>query len=191
MILFINACVRPESRTLALARRTAEYIKGEYEFVDLYNEDIKPLDNERLSFREECSLKGDFTDSMFRYAEQFSRADEIIIAAPFWDLSFPSVLKCYTEAICVNGITFRYSEEGIPEGLCRARRLIYVTTAGGYIPEDNCGFNYIKQLCEGFFGIDASVMIKAEGLDIYGADIDGILSAAEKEAASALNSTGR
>ena len=41
---------------------------------------------------------------MFDLAKQFAEADEVIIAAPFWDLSFPAALKQYFEQINVLGI---------------------------------------------------------------------------------------
>ncbi len=30
---------------------------------------------------------------MFLYAKDFAESDIIVIAAPYWDLSFPSILK--------------------------------------------------------------------------------------------------
>lgn len=75
---------------------------------------------------------GKFDDPMFRYAKQFANADEIVVAAPFWDLSFPAKLKIYLEQIAVAGITFRYTN-GRPTGLCKAKKLTYITTSGGPI----------------------------------------------------------
>ncbi len=186
MVLFINACARPQSRTFSLAERVVKKIGGSVEVLDLYDEDIAPLDHETLEKRDKAVQNSDFSDSMFRFARQFSDADEIVIAAPYWDLSFPAVLKCYIEAICVNGLTFRYSEMGIPEGLCKAKRMIYITTAGGYIPENNYGYDYVKQLCSDLFGIANTLYIKAEGLDIEGADIKEIIRSAENETDSLL-----
>ena len=186
MILFINACVRPQSRTFILAKKAVNIISDSCEVVNLFEKNIKPLDFHSLSKREEYIANGDFSDSMFLFAKQFSNADEIVIAAPYWDLSFPAIFKCYIESICVNGITFFYNEKGIPKGLCRAKRLIYITTSGGFIPESNYGYNYVKQLCTDFFGISSTVYIKAEGLDIQDADVGGILRSAENEVKSKL-----
>ena len=90
---------------------------------------------------------------MFCYARQFADADTVVIAAPYWDLLFPAVLRIYLENITVCGITFRYSEKGIPESLCNAEKLCYVTTSGGFIGENNFGFDYVKALSSGFFGM--------------------------------------
>ena len=181
MILFIHACARPQSRTLALAGLVSEKLAERPVVRDLFEESLPPLDHRSLSKRESAIEKADYSDPVFRFAKEFCEADEIVIATPYWDLSFPAVLKCYLEAICVNGLTFRYNEAGIPEGLCRAKRLFYVTTAGGWIPENNFGYGYVKQLCNDFFGIRDTVLIKAEGLDVAGADTSAILEAAKHE----------
>lgn len=181
MVLLINACVRPQSRTLPLAREAAQKIDENYEIQNLAEENLRPLLYEDLCRRDECIRKSDFSDEMFRFAKKFREAEEIVIAAPYWDLAFPAVLKCYIEAICVNGLTFYYNEKGIPVSLCKAKRLIYVTTAGGFIPDANCGYDYIRQLCTDFLGIKETVCIKAEGLDIAGADVEEILRAAKEQ----------
>ena len=181
MVLLINACARPGSRTLPLAKKAAEKLSSDVQTLDLYAEGLAPLSNTELEKRDSFIAENDYSDEMFRFAKQFKNADSIVIAAPYWDMSFPAALKCYIEAICVNGLTFRYTEQGVPEGLCRAERLVYVTTAGGYIPENNFGYDYIRCLCAELFGIRQTVCVKAEGLDILGADIEGILSAAEDE----------
>ena len=102
-----------------------------------------------------------------------------MIAAPFWDLSFPASLKQYLEQINVTGVTFRYSEEGVPVGLCRAERLYYVTTAGGHFVPEAYGFGYVQALAQSYYGIKDVRLIEAAGLDIDGADTDAIMKAAE------------
>ena len=93
---------------------------------------------------------------------------------------FPSLLKIYLENVTVCGVTFYYTEEGIPKGLCRAKELYYVTTAGGPIFK-NFGFDYVSALARDFYGIGEAKFVSAEGLDIWGADVEGILKAAEAE----------
>ena len=46
-ILFVNACVRPESRTMILARHLLSKLEGNVEELDLGAEDIKNLDLEK------------------------------------------------------------------------------------------------------------------------------------------------
>ena len=117
---------------------------------------------------------------MFELARQFAEADTIVIAAPYWDFSFPVVLKQYFEQINILGITFRYTPAGVPEGLCRAQNLTYITTAGGNIVPEEYGFGYVRALAQNFYGIPNVRLIKATGLDIIGADVEAIIKAVEK-----------
>lgn len=179
MLLFINGCVREESRTLELAKAVLAKEAGEIQEVRLYPNGPEGLNAETLHQREELLKKGEYSHPMFRWANQFAQADTVVIAAPYWDLMFPAKVRAYLEEVSVSGITFQYSAKGIPQGLCKAKRLIYVTTAGGPIIH-NFGFDYVKALAQSFYGISDVRLVKAEGLDIWGADVEAILEEAKK-----------
>ena len=161
-ILFINACVRETSRTRELAEKLLAKLGRPFEELRL-DEIAFPVTNEAyLRTRDRLIAAGDLQNPLFDLARQFAEAETIVIAAPYWDLSFPAMLKQYLEQINVVGITFRYTEEGIPVGLCRARQLFYVTTAGGcFVPEDY-GFGYVKALAENYYGIRDVRKIEAD-----------------------------
>ena len=185
-ILFVNACVRPGSRTLELARHALSRLGGQVEEVDLSRTPVPPLDAEGLACRDALLAEGRLDAPMLSHAGQFARADTIVVAAPYWDLMFPALLKAYLEAVTVSGVTFRYTQTGRPATLCRAKRLIYVTTAGGPIGDFDFGFQYISALAHGFFEIGDVRCFRAEGLDIVGADVDAILTQAKAEIDSNL-----
>ena len=176
-ILFINACVREDSRTLVLAKSVLSEMSGEVTEVDLNKENIPMLNRELLAKREALLQSESYDDPMFRYAKQFAEADEIVIAAPFWDLSFPAILKAYMEQITVSGITFKYNC-GKPIGLCKAKRLIYVTTSGGPILAD-FGYGYIKTLANAFYGIPQTKAYRAMNLDINMISAEELLTKAD------------
>ena len=179
-ILFLNACIRPASRTYELAKALLARLGGEVSEVRL--EDAPPMLNlQRLEQRSRAAEENDFSDGVFDAAREFALADVIVVAAPYWDLMFPAVLKAYLESITVCGITFCYSPEGRPKSLCRVRKLYYVTTAGGFIGENDFGFSYVRALARNFFGIGEIFRYSAEGLDIFGADAEGIMSKAKAE----------
>ena len=178
MVLFINACVRKASRTKWLADKLLSKLGGEAEEVRLSDISFPVADEEFLQQRDRLIEAGAFDHPMFELARQFAAADQIVIAAPYWDLSFPASLKQYFEQINVLGITFMYTPEGFPKGLCRAKKLYYVMTAGGaYVPEE-FGFGNVKALAQSFYGIEDVQLIKAAGLDIYGADVEKIMKEA-------------
>ena len=178
-VLFVNACVRKGSRTRKLAGKLLAKLDRPFEEIRL--EEISfPTSNEAfIGHRDQLIAKGDLQNPMFDLARQFSEAETIVIAAPYWDLSFPAMLKQYLEQINVVGITFKYTEEGVPVGLCRARKLFYVTTAGGFYAPEDFGFGYVKALAQNYYGIPDVRKIEADGLDIDGADVDAIMKAAE------------
>ncbi len=175
MILFVNACVRKQSRTLRLAQKLLDRLEGEVQEVRLENIDFPLVDEDFINRREALKNAGEYDAPMFDLGRDFARADTIVIAAPYYDLSFPAMLKQYFEQINVVGLTFTYSENGAPKGLCKAKSLYYVTTAGGPILSDEPGFGYVKALAHTFYGIEEVHQIKAEGLDIIGADVEKIL----------------
>lgn len=178
VILFVNACVRGQSRTMRLAKALLNKLGGEEEEIRLHEVDFPVADEDFLSERDRLIAQEKWEHTWFSMARQFAAADQIVIAAPFWDLSFPAALKQYFEQINVLGITFVYTPEGIPRGLCKARKLYYVTTAGGnYVPWE-FGYGYVKALAQGYYGIPETELIQAAGLDIDGADEEEILKQA-------------
>lgn len=177
-ILFVNACVRKHSRTRLLAGQVLSRLGGTVTEVKPAEQTAPIVSEQFIDSRNRASEKGDFSGPVFTPARRFAEADCIVIAAPYWDLSFPAVLKVYFEQINVLGLTFEYTEDGFPRGLCRARKLIYVTTAGGPILSDEYGYGYVKALARNFYGIPDVCQVKAEGLDVAGADVQGILDRA-------------
>lgn len=64
---------------------------------------------------------------------------------------------------------------------CRAKKLYYVTTAGGDFFPEEYGFGYVRALAQNFYGIETVELIKAVGLDIEGAPVEEILRECEEE----------
>ena len=178
-ILLVNACVRSGSRTMELTQVVLGKLKGSVEEVQLCRLPLGPLDLEGMERRGEAAQRQDFSHPDFDLAKQFAAADQIVIAAPYWDMMFPAILKTYLENITVSGITFRYTQQGIPESLCKAKALHYVTTSGGFIGQNDFGFAYVKAMAQTFFGITQIHRYSAEGLDIVGADVEKILREAK------------
>ena len=126
-ILYINACVRKNSRTKRLADCLVSRLDGETEEVRLEDVCFGISDERFITGRDRLLAAGVYDHPMFGLARSFAAADVIVIAAPFWDLSFPAALKQYLEQIHAIGITFRYTETGEPQGLCKAKKLYYIT----------------------------------------------------------------
>lgn len=174
MILYINACVREDSRTDRIARALLKKLGGAFEELYLPDLNFQPLDEEKLNRRTQLTESSRYNDPLFDCAKQFASADTIVIAAPLWDLSFPAILKTYLENIYVIDVVSEYGADGIPHGLCKADKLYYVTTAGGpYTPDFS--YDYIRALATVCFGIKETELIKAEMLDVEGFDAEEIV----------------
>ena len=180
-ILFINACPREGSRTLELARYLLDKTDGSVEELTIFEENLLPLNGKTLALRDKMTANQNFDHPIFKYARQFAKADTIVLAAPFWDLSFPSALKIWLEYVMAKEITFRYTKESFPCGLCKAKKLFYISTAGGPTLPSHMGFSYVDGLAKSYFGIPETVLFSAENLDVVGADTAAILSKAKEE----------
>lgn len=180
-LLYVDSCVNREtSRTERLAQVLLERLleQGEYELETLVLEDepLEPLTGALVNARTEGTQAGDFSHPVFSYAKQFAAADAVVFAAPYWDFSFPAMLKIYFELLCAQGVTFNYSPEGIPTGLVNAKKAYYVTTVGGYAGEWDYGWDQVKALCQLYFGIQDVKVFRAEGLDIVTNDAEQIMA---------------
>jgi FMN-dependent NADH-azoreductase len=191
-VLFINCSIRDdhESRTTTLAKAFMESLDSNYEITELTlkNLNLKPLVGEFFEERQALLEQGNFDHPRFDYAKQFQQADLIVVAAPFWDLSFPALFKIYIENVSLDGITFGASEDGLV-GLCKASDLVYLTTRGGIYKDDpmESALPQVENLCK-FFGIDAFHAIAADGMDIVGYDAETSLKEACEQASQLAKS---
>lgn len=180
--LFVNACMRGEaSRTLALCHEYLEGIEDVVE-VDLAKLDLKPFDAAMVAYRSEKQLAEEWDDPIFALSRQFAEADDIVVGAPYWDLSFPAALKMYLEHVSVCECTFHYTEDARCEGICKARTLTYITTSGGSVEGANFGYEYLCGIAK-MFGIPETRFVAAEGLDIVGIDVEAQLDKARAQLA--------
>ncbi len=185
MILFINACVRCNSRTERLARHLLSLLDEPAEEIRLSDLTFPKVDEAFLLRRNALIAAEEWNAPDFQAANQFAAADTVIIAAPYYDLSFPAALKQYLEQITVTGITFTYTADGFPKGLCRANKLYYLTTSGGSRLPEEYGAGYVKALAQNFYGIPEFRYYRAEGLDLDGADPEKILQNTMSEISAA------
>lgn len=171
-LLLIDACVSqrgPASRTRRLADAFLESFRAarpeaEIETAALERLDIMPFTPEALDRRDALAKAGEFGAPVFALARQFQQADRIAVAAPFWDLSFPAVLRVYIEHISANGLTYHYESDGC-HGDCRASRLAYLTIGGDLERPESLGVLYWRQLAA-MFGIPRFDHVFAGGLDL-------------------------
>ena len=186
-VLFVDCCIRRgKSRSKQLADHFLSEVQknGEYEVetLCLMDENLSYFSEGFFLQREELLAAGKKDHPRFRYAHQFAEADKIVIAAPFWDLSFPALLKVYVENLCVDGITFHTDEHGL-HGLCKADHLVYLTARGAFYTDSPLeqGSRYLEQMAT-FFGIEKYDCVAAEGLDIGAWPVEELMDKAKVQA---------
>ncbi len=165
--VYINVCIRKnESRTKRVAEPLISKLSERYiiDEIDLTESDLQPVIGQRYTQR---SL-GDYQPSIIQAAEMVASAERIIIACPFWDMSFPSILKVFCENISINGITFKNNDDGTTKGNCKASKLLLITTRGMNIEDESeldQASSYLKALCW-LWGISDFEVISSKGLDL-------------------------
>lgn len=184
-VLFVDCCIRRDaSRTKKLAEAFLAALPEDCTLtrLDLMEQALPYFHDSYFTQRQTLLEAGERSHPRFRYAHQFAQADVIVIAAPFWDLSFPALLKVYIEQVSVDGITFGSTPDGL-QGLCRASRLVFLTTRGGFYTGDamEMGSRYLDAL-HTFFGIGAYTCIAADGMDVAGFDVAASLQTAIQQA---------
>ena len=184
-ILFVDCCISQrgqESRTRALAEAFLEEYRAKNPNAEMETVSpetmlaLKPFDAEMLNARDELAKRGAFDAPVFELARQFREADAVVVAAPYWDMSYPAALRTYIEYISANGLNYHYEADGC-HGDCKADWLVYLTSGGDFEHEDSVGIVHWRQLC-GLFGIRKFDYVFAGGMDIDPAKTPELLSAA-------------
>ena len=137
--------------------------------LDLYSEGIQPLSGDELRkmpMPEETEEK--------RYASQFMEYNKIIIAAPFWNFSIPSILKAYIDRLLITGRTFKHTENGF-QSLVNGKKAIFLMGRGRVYSEEPMksmenGIKYLNLIFRDFFGLETDSVV-LEGTNMYSIDI--------------------
>lgn len=184
-ILFVDACPRRgESRTLMLAESLLSELRRHLPDVQITEQRLPDMhlasvDAATLAYKESLCDRHHWDDPLIAPALAFQQADAVIIAAPYWDMSFPSILKVWVENMYVRNLTFCYRNDQ-SVGLVKGKVCAYVTTAGSPIGEHDWGTAYIRDVMH-TLGIPGFHTLKAEALDLASSDPEAILAAARRE----------
>lgn len=165
-ILYIKANPKQDedSLTFRLSNLFVEEYKknnpeDEIKTLDLYKENITYLnENDLETMRSEESR-------IYKYAEEFAKADKYIFSAPMWNLSIPAILKAYIDYITLLNVTFKYTEHGAV-GLLDNKKALHIVTRGGLystppMSELEMGDRYLKTILA-FMGVTNTETIALE-----------------------------
>lgn len=170
-LLYIDACIRnDESRTKRIAVPIVEALKEKYDVDTLVlNElNLDVVKEELIQKR----VNGEIEPEVMSWAEKVRDADRIVIAAPFWDMSFPAALKVFFELCSIFDVTFSSDDKNC-FGKCRAKRMLYITTRGMDIPTGDVleqATPYLKAL-SWLWGIGPLQVVAAKNMDYVSAEV--------------------
>ena len=156
--------MREDSRTRLILEAAKEILSLRYEIehIDINKLAFAPLNPETLRERN----SGIIPEKALALAQRIASADRLVVAAPFWDMSFPAVLKAFFENMSLYNVTF--SDNGSTcTGLCSCKKLLYITTRGMDIPDEdprNQGSTYLKALSS-LWGLGEVITLSAWNLD--------------------------
>ena len=163
-LIYINACMREGSRTQMIATPIIDELRKRYEVetVDLTKNLYPAADNHTLEDRNQGIVPSEHV----ALARKIAAADRIVIAAPFWDMSFPGALKVFFENMSLFGVTFDSNDKEC-YGLCKAEKVMYITTRGMDISTGDSleqATPYIKALSH-LWGWGELTVISAQNMD--------------------------
>ena len=163
-LVVINSCMREDSRTKVILEAALEELASRYEIeiIDVNALALPPVTPEILKER----TSGYVPQTTLSIAGKVASADRIVIAAPFWDMSFPSVLKVFLENLSLYNVTF--TDDGTTcKGLCKCRKVLYITTRGMNIPTGDSrdqGSSYLKAISS-LWGLGDVIPVASWNLD--------------------------
>ena len=99
-------------------------------------------------------------------AKRIASAERLVIAAPFWDMSYPSALKVFFENMSLFNITFANNGKEFT-GLCKCEKVLYITTRGMNIKTGEAleqATPYIRALSR-LWGLGELTVIAEENMD--------------------------
>ena len=181
-LLYIDACVRDEeSRTKRVAEPIMEELAKKYDVTKFVLNEL-PLDVVKKPLLAK-RLAGDIPREVKSWAEAVRDADRIVIAAPFWDMGIPAVLKTFFELCSIFDVTFK-SDDKTCYGNCKAEKMLFITSRGMNIStgdEIEQATPYLKAL-SWLWGLGPLQVVAMQNMDYVSAEeIENKIATAIKE----------
>ena len=163
-IFYVDACLRTGSNTKKIADAIIAKLAERYDVETVrLSENVFPVvNNDILNDR----ANGIVPDEYVEMAKKLADADRLVIAAPFWDMSFPSALKVFLENMSLFNVTFGSNEKEC-YGLCKAEKVLYITTRGMNVSTGDAleqATPYIKAIGK-LWGLGELHVISAQNMD--------------------------
>lgn len=169
-LMVVDACMRDgDSRTKKILQPLVAELEKRYEIetVRLDADDYRAVGRKVLAERG----AGHVPEHIVEQAKRVAAADRLVIAAPFWDMSFPAIVKVWVENMSLFNITFRDAGTHF-EGLCRCQKVLYITTRGMNVATDSAldGATPYFRALSALWGLGEVITLAAANMDYYSPD---------------------
>ncbi len=196
-ILQINGASRSQgAQSTLLAGETAQHLLAKHPGAtlvvrDLLSTGLPNLNDDVLgAFFTPAESRNDAQKALIAKSDELiaelQSADVVVIGAPMYNFGNSTQLKGYFDWIARAGVTFRYTAEGLPEGLIKGKKVIIAAARGGKYagtPLDT-QTEYLKSFL-GFLGMTDVTFVYAEGFAM-GPEAAALALSSAREAISAL-----
>ena len=179
--LIINAHPHPHSSMSATNRMVAHLLAklpaGSVQTVNLAETDIQPLDKAAVEMfiatvfqrQQPNAEQAALFARMMSVVKQVKSARRLVIAYPMYNFGIPARLKDWLDNLVVPGETFRFGEDGAPQGLMGGHKVLLLQASGSVYSEGrpmaqmDFASSYLKTLLGGFLGFASVDTVRAEG----------------------------
>jgi len=198
-ILVIDSSPRgDQSITRKITQFTAEQLQKQHPGAKITNRDLAahPLPHltgaHIAAYYTPAEQRNDGLKEIIRESDaavaELQAHDLIVIGAPMWNFSIPSVLKSWIDHVVRAGVTFSYDANGA-KGHVLGKKVIVVLATGGLYSQGpyaamDFQTNYLKSLFA-FIGMTDVTFIRAEGIGMGEEAVKKALASAEAQAQAA------
>ncbi|MBT2287454.1 NAD(P)H-dependent oxidoreductase [Paenibacillus polymyxa] len=182
-VLYITAHPLNEEQSYSLATgkafvETYQEVNPNDEIVhiNLYQDNIPLIDadvfsgwgklSEGISFDQLTEQEQSKVGRLGEISDQFAAADKYVFVTPFWNLSYPPMMKAYLDAVAVAGKAFKFID-GRPIGLLTDKKALHIQARGGLFSEApnselEMGHRHL-QVMMNYFGVPSFELLALEG----------------------------
>ncbi len=100
-----------------------------------------------------------------KQAEQFNKADVLVLTMPMWNFTVPAIMKAWIDQVLTPGLTFSISKEEGIKPLHKVKSIVLLVASGGVYKEgdERDALTSEVRAAFGFVGIDDIEIVWAEG----------------------------
>ena len=161
IVAVIDSTIRKESRTREILNNVINHYKGEVDFKVYDINEYELIPTNKYNFDQKGS-----EEIYFEISKEISSMDGLIIAAPFWDMTYPALLKVFLEKLSIPNVMFLDGTKEVV-GLSNNKFMLFITTRGlnieTYSKYDGASPS-LKALCE-LWGIPKFICVGTSNMD--------------------------